>query len=93
METSEESARLGEVVARSRRARGLRQEDLARAVGVGTSSIRLIERGHALGPSVFTVLRIFRTLEVDLSELDLRVKPAGPPLARTSRRSAPRNDG
>lgn len=74
-ETSDGSLRLGVVVAGARRARGLRQEDLAHAVGVGTSSIRLIERGHALGPSLFTVLRIFRELGIGLSELDDLTEP------------------
>lgn len=48
---------------------GMRQEDVARAVGIGTSSYRSLENGTARGPSLYTVLELLDLLGVDPAEL------------------------
>lgn len=47
----------------------MRQEDVARAVGIGTSSYRSLENGTARGPSLYTVLELLDVLGVDPAEL------------------------
>lgn len=48
----------------------MRQEELALRVGIGTSSLRLLEAGGSHGPSVYTVLKLFAVLEIDVSALN-----------------------
>jgi transcriptional regulator with XRE-family HTH domain len=64
------SRELGLLVARARSAKKMRQEELARAAGIGTSSLRLLESGRSNGPSVFTVLRLLKVLDVDVRALE-----------------------
>lgn len=63
------SALLGTCIRRARRAKGMRQEDLARLVGIGTSTLRGIERGTSQGTSVMTVLRLLAATDRDVSDL------------------------
>lgn len=67
--STDPSALLGRCVKRARESKGMRQEDLARIVGIGTSTLRGIERGTAQGTSVFTVLRLLAATDRDVSDL------------------------
>lgn len=67
---SDASVGLGSLISKRRRELGLTQEHLARSVGIGTSTLRLLESGRAAGPSLFTVLRVLRALHLDASELN-----------------------
>lgn len=51
------------------------QEELARAAGMGTSTLRSIEAGTAKGPSLYTVLNLLSVLGKDTSELDPLMPP------------------
>lgn len=61
---------LAQCVRHARAERGLRQEDLARAAGIGTSTLRAIESGRGAGTSVFTVMRILAVTGRTVHDLD-----------------------
>jgi transcriptional regulator with XRE-family HTH domain len=65
----EPSLRLGGLLREAREARGLKQEEVAYAAGIGTSSYRALERGTAAGPSLYTVLSLFVFLGIDPAAL------------------------
>lgn len=60
---------LAAVLRSGRQAKGWTQEDLADAAQMGTSTLRAIEAGRARGPSVYTVLRLMRSLDVPAATL------------------------
>ncbi|MDQ0538362.1 transcriptional regulator with XRE-family HTH domain [Curtobacterium flaccumfaciens] len=62
-------AQLGILIRSARDKQGLSQEELARLAGVGTATLRRIERGEGAGPNVFVVLRIFEELDIHVKEL------------------------
>lgn len=67
---SAEGVALGECLRSARARAGLRQEDLARLVGIGTSTLRQIESGNATGTSIFTVFRLLEAAGASLPALD-----------------------
>lgn len=75
------SIMLGQCIARARQDKKLRQEDLARLVGIGTSTLRSIEKGTSTGTSVLTVLRL-------LAATDRGVADLGPVLQRAAEEMA-----
>ncbi|WP_352230699.1 helix-turn-helix transcriptional regulator [Agromyces sp. NBRC 114283] len=79
-------AALGECVRGARRAAGLRQEDLARKAGVGTSTLRLIESGSATGTSLFAIFRLLQACGVPLAALEDVYRLAAPQPARAKPR-------
>lgn len=60
---------LAACVVSARHSANLTQEQLARAVGIGTSTVRQIESGNANGTSITTVLRILLATETPLDAL------------------------
>lgn len=60
---------LATCVASARRSAQLTQEELARAVGIGTSTVRYIESGNANGTSITTVFRILLATDTPLDAL------------------------
>lgn len=75
---SAEGVALGECLRSARTRAGLRQEDLARLVGMGTSTLRQIESGNATGTSIFTVFGILKAAGAPLAELDSVYSAARP---------------
>ena len=63
------SLRLGLLLRDARERLDVRQEDVARAVGIGTSSYRSLESGTSRGPNLYTVLELLDYLGVDAAEL------------------------
>lgn len=61
---------LASCVSSARHAAHLSQEDLARAAGIGTSTLRQIESGNATGTSIFTVFRLLSATGSSLEALD-----------------------
>lgn len=61
---------LATCVSSARRAAHLSQEELARAAGIGTSTLRQIESGNATGTSIFTVFRLLSAAGSSLEALD-----------------------
>ena len=60
---------LAACVSSARRAAHLSQEDLARAAGIGTSTLRQIESGKATGTSIFIVFRLLSAAGSSLEAL------------------------
>ena len=71
------AGRLGRLIRRTRIARGLRQEDLARRCEIATATLRRIEKGDGTGPSVFVVVRLFRELGLELDRLEALLATPG----------------
>lgn len=67
------AVRLGQLIRTTRIDRGLRQEDLARRTEIATATLRRIEMGEVLGPSVFVVLRLLNELDLDPDQLQALV--------------------
>lgn len=67
---TEPSVRLGTLLREARERREMRQEDVARAVAIGTSTYRSLESGKASGPSLYTVLDLLGVLGIRAAELD-----------------------
>lgn len=61
---------LAACVSSARHAAHLSQEDLARAAGIGTSTLRQIESGKATGTSIFIVFRLLSAAGSSLESLD-----------------------
>ncbi len=61
--------KLGAAIKRHRKATGLTQPDLAKAVGVPDSTIYRLERGEFKAPSPDKLQRIARALEIEFEEL------------------------
>lgn len=59
---------LGDAIRRSRRARGISQEDLAHISAVDRSYMSSIERG-VQNPGVISMVRIARAMDMTLTEL------------------------
>lgn len=59
---------LGGAISRSRRARGISQEDLAHLVAIDRSYLSSIERGGQ-NPGVISIARIAHALEMTMTEL------------------------
>jgi transcriptional regulator with XRE-family HTH domain len=76
------SVMLGECIARARRRKKLRQEDLARLVGIGTSTLRSIEKGTSTGTSVLTVLRLLAATDRDVADLGPILESASAQMAQ-----------
>lgn len=76
-EKSAAGAALAACVSSARRAAHLSQEELARAVGIGTSTLRQIESGKATGTSVFTVFRLLAATGCTLDALEAAFHAAG----------------
>jgi len=64
------SEALATCVSSARHAAHLSQEDLARAAGIGTSTLRQIESGKATGTSIFIVFRLLSAAGSSLDALD-----------------------
>lgn len=62
-------AQLGGMVRAARRQADLTQEELARRVGIGTSTLRSIEAGKADGPNFYSVLSLLAALDIDPNAL------------------------
>ncbi|WP_418515772.1 helix-turn-helix domain-containing protein [Curtobacterium flaccumfaciens pv. flaccumfaciens] len=54
----------------ARRAKGLRQEEVARTAGLGTSTVRMIERGTHHGTGLVGMLAVLRAVGLPLNTLD-----------------------
>lgn len=67
---------LAGVVRSARRERGLSQDEMVRRSGLSLSAIRKIEAGQTPNPGVFTVLRLWESLELPLSQLEALDLPA-----------------
>lgn len=61
---------LATCVTSARHAAHLSREELARAAGIGTSTLRQIESGSATGTSIFTVFRLLSAAGSPLEALD-----------------------
>lgn len=61
---------LAACVSSARHAAHLSQEELARAAGIGTSTLRQIESGKATGTSIFAVFRLLAASGSGLEALD-----------------------
>jgi transcriptional regulator with XRE-family HTH domain len=48
----------------------MRQEDLARRSEIATATLRRIERGEGVGPSVFVVIRLLEELDLGVEHLN-----------------------
>jgi transcriptional regulator with XRE-family HTH domain len=59
-----------------REAKGLSQEEVARAAGISLGGFRLIENGQTGNPGFYNALRIAKALEVDVSDLFNEEVPA-----------------
>lgn len=75
MTTGSELRDLGEAVRSARRQRGISQDELVRRTGLSLSAVRKIEGGLTPNPGVFTVLRLWRALELPVSRLEALVPP------------------
>ena len=75
----EQQRRLGSLVRHARTRRELTQEDLARRVGMGTSTLRALESGRADGPNFYSVLDLMSALGIEPEELRsvMRIEDAG----------------
>lgn len=60
---------LGKHIQKTRKARGLTQQELCDLSGISYSTLIKIERGAIASPSVFTVLAISKTLQVNIDSL------------------------
>jgi len=64
------AVRLGYLIRATRRGLKMRQEDLAQRSGIGTSTLRRIEKGVGVSPNVFVVMRLFNELGLSLAQLN-----------------------
>jgi transcriptional regulator with XRE-family HTH domain len=64
------SLRLADLVSSRREAKGLTQEAVARKAKLALSTVRKIEKHGIREPGVFTVVALFRALELEFSELN-----------------------
>lgn len=74
-------ATLATQIADARVEAGLRQEDVARLCGLGTSTVRMIERGTHEGPGLVGMLTVLAVLDLPLAALSPLAEAVRPPAA------------
>lgn len=64
---------LGATIQTARKRVGLTQETMSRLTGLSYSTITKIERGAIAAPSIFTIYKIARAVDISLDDLMSRV--------------------
>jgi len=68
---------LSAYLAKARHYRGATWDDLVKSTDLSLGTIRKIEEGRTLNPGVFTLLRLWRALELPIEGILLLAQPPG----------------
>ena len=63
-----DSIKLGKIIKRARKIKGISQEDLASLIGVSHTELSRIERGIRKSPNLIILINICEILDIDLQK-------------------------
>jgi transcriptional regulator with XRE-family HTH domain len=87
------AVRLGHLIRATRRGLKMRQQDLAQQSGIGTSTLRRIEKGDGVSPNVFVIMRLFDELGLSLEQLNTVTQESRDPLEHVTIHDVARSAG